>query len=105
MAKCGYCGSTIIVGGVKQGEQRFCNQKCHQRGMLVAFSNRIDPAEVQTAITRVHQGLCPKCGGAGPIDVSTSYRIWSAILLTYGAAVRRSLASQIAQQEAARGGA
>jgi hypothetical protein len=26
MAKCGYCGSTIIMGGVQSGTQRFCNR-------------------------------------------------------------------------------
>ena len=82
MAKCDYCGSTIIVGGVRQGEQRFCNQKCPQSGTLVALSGRIDPVEIQNAITRIHQGTCPKCGGAGPVDVSTSYKVWSALILT-----------------------
>ncbi len=83
MARCDYCGSTIIVGGVKQADgKRFCNQKCHQRGVLVAMSSRVDPGEVAAAVTRVHLGQCPRCGGAGPIDVSTSYKVWSALVLT-----------------------
>ncbi|HEY2290174.1 MAG TPA: hypothetical protein VGM86_05665, partial [Thermoanaerobaculia bacterium] len=82
MAKCGYCDSTIIVGGVKQGDQRFCNQSCAQRAMLVEASRRLDPSEVATQVSRVHLGNCPKCGGPGPIDVSTAYKIWSALVVT-----------------------
>lgn len=82
MRRCSYCRSTIIVGGVRDGEQRFCNDRCHQSGVLVALSNRVDPSDVRSAVTEVHQGSCPRCGGTGPVDVTTSYRIWSAILLT-----------------------
>lgn len=82
MAKCGYCRSMIIVGGVRDGEERFCNEKCHQGGQLVALSERIDPADVKAAVSQVHQGLCPKCGGTGPVDVTTSHKVWSAVFMT-----------------------
>lgn len=82
MAKCGYCRSMIIAGGVRDSDQRFCNDRCHQSGVLVALSNELDPSEVRSAITTVHQGTCPSCGGPGPVDVATSYKIWSALLLT-----------------------
>jgi DNA-directed RNA polymerase subunit RPC12/RpoP len=82
MAKCGYCRSVIIAGGVRDGEQRFCNDRCCQSGMLVAVSNQLDPSDVRSAVTKVHQGACPRCGGSGPVDVTTSYKIWSAVLLT-----------------------
>jgi hypothetical protein len=82
MAKCGYCRSVIVAGGVRDGEQRFCNDRCHESGMLVALSHQLDPSDVRSAIAEVHQGACPRCGGSGPVDVTTSYKIWSALLVT-----------------------
>jgi hypothetical protein len=38
--------------------------------------------EVDRHIAAVHNANCPLCGGAGPIDVHNSYRVWSALLLT-----------------------
>lgn len=82
MARCAYCRSMVIVGGVRDGEQRFCNDRCHQGGQLVALSERIDPEDVRAAVAEVRQGACPKCGGAGPVDVTTSHKVWSAVFIT-----------------------
>jgi len=82
MAKCDYCGSTILFGGARDGNLRFCNDRCHQAGVLVAISKQIPDTQVQETIWKVHQGRCPKCGGSGPIDVHSSYRVWSAVVLT-----------------------
>lgn len=82
MAKCAYCRSMILFGGVKDDDQRFCNDRCHQSGALVALSQQLDPDEVRSAVTRVHQGTCPRCGGNGPIDVTTSHKVWSAVFVT-----------------------
>jgi hypothetical protein len=37
---------------------------------------------VNEAVMRVHQGLCPKCSGMGPVDVYVHHRVWSALFLT-----------------------
>lgn len=82
MAKCAYCNSTILLGGVTKGDQRYCNNKCYQEGFLLSASQQI-PAEVfNREIERVHQGLCPKCGGSGPVDVHTSHHVFSLVVLT-----------------------
>ena len=31
MAKCAYCGSTILIGGVRKNGQRFCNIECMKK--------------------------------------------------------------------------
>jgi hypothetical protein len=82
MAKCDYCGSTIIFGGKRQGEQRFCNQRCQGQGTLLAISHQVPEHVVHESVWNVHQGKCPKCGGAGPIDVHVSHRVWSALFMT-----------------------
>ena len=82
MAKCDYCGSTIIFGGKRDANGRFCNQKCQARGTLLAISRQIPETAVQEQVWKFHQGPCPKCNGSGPVDVHVSHKIWSAIALT-----------------------
>lgn len=82
MAKCDYCGTTILFGGRRQGDLRFCNDRCQNGGALISISRQLPESLVQPKIWEIHRGLCPKCGGPGPIDVHTSYRVWSALLVT-----------------------
>jgi hypothetical protein len=82
MASCSYCNTTIIFGGKRNGEFRFCNAKCEKNGELLIVANQLSPFDVATYVDRVHRGNCPKCAGPGPVDVHTSYRVWSALLLT-----------------------
>ena len=82
MAKCTYCSSTILFGGKRDANGRFCNQKCQGRGALLALSQQIPESVVKDQVWKIHQGLCPKCSGSGPVDVHTSHRVWSAVFLT-----------------------
>jgi hypothetical protein len=82
MAKCDYCGSTILFGGVRSGERRFCNDKCRNGGALIQLSSQIPDHVVEEAVWKVHQGNCPQCSGSGPVDVHKSYRVWSALIIT-----------------------
>jgi hypothetical protein len=47
MATCAYCGSTIIFGGTRDGNLRFCNARCQQAGALLSISNRPPQSQVQ----------------------------------------------------------
>ncbi len=69
MAQCAYCSTTIILGGKKEGDLRFCNDKCVERGFVLIVADQIPPEMLNEAVTEVHQGVCPACGGPGPIDV------------------------------------
>ena len=82
MTKCGFCGTSILFGGQQAGELRFCNAQCASKGTLVAASQQLPSSIVQQQVWAIHQGACPQCKGPGPIDVHTSYRVWSAILMT-----------------------
>jgi DNA-directed RNA polymerase subunit RPC12/RpoP len=82
MAKCDYCGSTILFGGKRQDELRFCNANCSARGALIALSRQVPENVVDESVMRVHQGLCPMCGGSGPVDIHVHHKVWSAIFLT-----------------------
>ncbi len=79
MARCDYCGTSILFGGVKDNDLRFCNKGCHQQHLIV-LSSAIPEDVVDNQVRQIHRGRCPKCQGSGPVDVHTSYRIYSALV-------------------------
>lgn len=82
MARCDACGASILFGGAKLNDMRFCNATCAQRGQLLMISRQL-PADMVTAKTsEVYRGTCPRCQGPGPVDVHTSHRVWSALIMT-----------------------
>ena len=89
MATCSTCGSTIIFGGVRDGDLRFCNEKCHGKGGVLLVANQVPPEIVQRQAFEIHRGLCPKCGGQGPVDVHVGYRVWSALFVTSWQSMQR----------------
>lgn len=82
MAKCDFCGSTIIFGGKREGEMRFCNDRCRSQHGILALSQQVPQHVVRESLWRLHQGACPKCNGPGPVDVHVSHKVWSALFLT-----------------------
>jgi hypothetical protein len=82
MTKCGYCGSTIIIGGVSAGGQRFCNNKCHQNAYVLSVTKTVPAAELDRKVEEVWRGNCPQCRGLGPVDVHKVHEVWSALVLT-----------------------
>ena len=82
MASCAACGTTILFGGKRDGSLQFCGANCLQRGHLVRVAQQIPPDVIARNASAIFRGQCPKCKGPGPIDVFTSYRVWSALLLT-----------------------
>ncbi|MBX3414822.1 MAG: hypothetical protein KF708_19205 [Pirellulales bacterium] len=82
MARCAVCGTTILFGGVTEGELRFCGNECHQGGYLLAIADRVPRDVMAEQVAQVHQGDCPRCGGPGPVDVHTSHSVWSALVMT-----------------------
>jgi hypothetical protein len=82
MATCDYCGTTILFGGKRDANGRFCNQKCQSGGAMLALSKQVPDTMVRDQVWKTHQGICPRCGGSGPVDVHVSHKVWSALLLT-----------------------
>ena len=56
MAKCDYCGSTIIFDGKRDAKGRFCKKKCQGRGALLAISRQLPDSAVQGQVWKVHSG-------------------------------------------------
>jgi hypothetical protein len=82
MTKCGYCGSTIFIGGVRSGNQRFCNKKCLQGAYILSVTKNVPPDVLDRKVEEVWRGNCPKCGSLGPVDVHKVYEVWSILVLT-----------------------
>ena len=82
MAKCSYCGVTILFGGKKEGDLRFCSDPCYENRTLLSLADQISEVTVFQQVIKVHSGNCPLCRGPGPIDVHVGHKVWSAILVT-----------------------
>ena len=82
MAKCGYCGSNILIGGVRAGDQRFCNNTCHRDAFILSVTKNVPAAVLERQIEEVWRGHCLKCQQPGPIDVHKFHEVWSALILT-----------------------
>ncbi len=82
MATCDACGS-IMFGGVRDGERRYCNEECRQRGAYVALADQMPEQILDSYVKQTHEGDCPKCQGPGPVDVHISHSVWSALIITH----------------------
>lgn len=82
METCSYCGTTILFGGIKDRDLRFCKKECHQKGRVLELFNSIPKDAVENQVRQIHRGKCPKCQGSGPVDVHTAHRIYSALLFS-----------------------
>ena len=82
MAKCGYCGSTIVIGGVSANGQRYCSNKCYQGAYILTVTKDVPADVLERKVEEVWRGNCPKCRGLGPIDVHKVHQVWSALILT-----------------------
>ncbi len=80
MASCASCNRTIIFGGKKLGERRFCNDKCLQKGQLrLLAEEQVTEEDVRRAVEEMRNGNCPLCRGMGPNEAYVAHRIWSAV--------------------------
>lgn len=82
MARCAHCDTRILFGGKQIGERRYCGAKCATNSVLAVAADSFSAKDVEQYVTMVHRGNCPKCDGQGPVDVHTSHRVWSAVLMT-----------------------
>ncbi len=85
MASCDRCGEFILFGGVREGDRRYCGPECAAGGFLAARIAALPASEIEERVRRVHRGQCPRCSGAGPVDVHTSHWVYSVVAMTrYG---------------------
>jgi len=82
MATCAACGLTILFGGKRVDDLRFCSDKCLAKGRVLSVAQQIPHDAVARLAATLHRGPCPKCQGPGPVDVHKTHTVWSAVYLT-----------------------
>lgn len=82
MARCAYCRSFVFFGGAREADRRYCNANCQHLAALRLRAEHLPIAVVQQRISEVQRGQCLRCRGQGPLDIHTSYWVWSALILT-----------------------
>lgn len=80
--RCDFCDTRLLFRETRAGSLRFCNEECRQSGLLLTVSNQVPELTVRQEVHAIFDGSCPRCGGPGPVDVHTSHRIWSALIVT-----------------------
>ncbi len=83
ITKCAHCGNSLLFGGIREGNSWFCDQECRSQSIHLAVSHQIPDSIVTDRLWSLHRGDCPRCGRSGPVDVHTSYRVWSVFILTF----------------------
>lgn len=102
MAKCSFCNKWII-GGVRDGEHRYCDNTCLSNGRLHDLALQIPDDAVTGEVLRIHQGNCPCCGRRGPVDVHESHYVWSALLMTSWKSTKRVSCASCGKKENLKG--
>ena len=99
MAKCTYCGTTVLFGGKKVEGLTFCNNKCLAKGQVALVAGQV-PDNIVTAQAReIHAGACPVCGERrGPVDVHTSHKVASFLIMTSWSSTPRVSCSSCASR-------
>ena len=82
MATCAICSTTILFGGVTDGDLRFCSDKCHAGGLVHSVAEQVPDEVIEAHTLQLFHGLCPKCNSTGPVDVHHSWFIYSALVFT-----------------------
>src|SRR5215813_796432 len=79
MARCASC-KVWMLGGVSDGEHRYCTDRCRQTGILLKAAAAMPDDVVYAAAATLHAGPCPRCKGPGPVDLHVSSRVMSALV-------------------------
>lgn len=77
MVHCAFCNSLILLKGKRSGSLIFCNDSCLANGKILLEGQNIPDYVVERTAREIHNGLCPRCGGQGPIDVIKAYHVWT----------------------------
>jgi hypothetical protein len=82
MTTCARCGELILFGGKRDGDSRYCKDRCLHAARSFRLAAQLPDSVVTARVWEVYYGQCPKCAGPGPVDVHLSYRVWSALIMS-----------------------
>jgi hypothetical protein len=64
MATCAACGKSILMGGVKEVDARYCNQACRGRAFFSQFNQALERAAALNPIAPPAASASPRAGAA-----------------------------------------
>ncbi len=79
---CPTCSKTILFGGIKVDDKKYCSKQCHEDGEISRIAESFSDQTVEAFSAKIHNGTCPECDGEGPIDVHKSYFVYSFLIST-----------------------
>lgn len=83
MASCAACNKTILFGGEREGELRYCSKDCRAADAVGRAAALVPADAVRDAAGQIRRGACPACGRRqGPVDLHRSHRVYSALVYT-----------------------
>jgi hypothetical protein len=68
--------------GLRDGDQRFCNEKCKQNAYVVRMSRLVPAETLEREVETIYRGNCPKCNLPGPVDIHKYYEVLSFLVMT-----------------------
>jgi hypothetical protein len=87
-----------MFGGLRHGERRYCSESCAT--MASVHSVELAPGEVEELAQRLAVGPCEQCGSLAAVDLHQSWRVISAVYVSFtsspalvacGACARRAI--------------
>lgn len=66
MASCAYCNTRILFGGKRDGDRRYCNEKCLHQGLLSDAASQLSPARCEGPYLSGSQRQLPQVRRARP---------------------------------------
>ena len=79
---CPTCSKTILFGGIKEGDKKYCSKTCHEEGEITRTAETFSEEIVEEFSREIYNGNCPRCDGVGPIDIHKSYTVYSFVIST-----------------------
>lgn len=87
MARCKACKQMILLGGVQEDGNTYCNAACCDQGRTLAVAAKVPRDVLEYNVRLVHEGPCPVCSQkSSPIDFNTSYTVMSFVLVSFRSA-------------------
>lgn len=87
MSSCDHCGKFVLFG-TRRGDRVYCGGRCATFDPLVTLAREIPEAQVRELVQRWRNEPCPRCKGAGPVDLHTSHKVHSFLVMTQWSSAR-----------------
>lgn len=81
--RCDACNLWVLLSDIEDGDYRYCCDACLETGPVFPRSRQLPAADVRLKALKISSGRCGQCQGPGPVELRTSYRIWSVVVLTH----------------------